>query len=70
MIQKSTPKTKVMLNKMTDDMLERLESQLADTIAFVATFIATADNTEKATFHPCLKFLANWLECEDRAVTR
>jgi len=54
---------------MTDDMLERLESQLADTIAFVATFIATADNTEKATFHPCLKFLANWLECEDRAVT-
>ena len=55
---------------MTDDMLERLESQLADTIAFVATFIATADNTEKATFHPCLKFLANWLECEDRAVTR
>ena len=57
-----------MLSKLTDDMLERLESQLADTIAFIATYIATADK-DKATFHPCLKFLANWLECEDRAIT-
>ena len=32
-----------MLSKLTDDMLERLESQLADTIAFIATYIATAD---------------------------
>ena len=45
------------------------ESQLSDTIAFVATYISSAEDSSKVSFHPTLKFLANWLETEERAVT-
>ena len=45
------------------------ESQLSDTIAFVATYISSAEDMSKVSFHPTLKFLANWLETEERAVT-
>ena len=42
---------------------------MSDTIAFVATYISSAEDTSKVSFHPTLKFLANWLETEERAVT-
>ena len=52
----------VMLTKMTDEMLERLESQLSDTIAFVATYISSADDMQKTSFHPCLKVVSFFLK--------
>ena len=75
---------KVMLDKITDEMLERLESQLSDTIAFISHFIAQAEDDSNKLFLPCLRwvsnnsifhvygfsrFLSNWLDCEERAET-
>ena len=46
---------KVMLDKITDEMLERLESQLSDTVAFITHFIAHGEDNSKNIFMPCMR---------------
>ena len=45
-----------MLDKITDEMLERLESQLSDTIAFISHFIAQSEDDSNKLFLPCLRY--------------
>ena len=47
-------------------MLERLESQLSDLLAFLANFIAGSEDKTSELFEPLLHFLATWLDCEER----
>ena len=44
-----------MLDKITDEMLERLESQLSDTIAFISHYIAQSEDDANKLFLPCLR---------------
>ena len=66
-LNEKSAKNQVLLTKVTNDLLERLESQLTALVAVLSGVLQFSKSNE-ITLATC-KFLASWLQCEMRAVT-
>ena len=66
-INDQTSKNQVLLKKVTNDILERLESQITALVAVLSGVLQFSKSND--TILATCKFLSNWLQCEMRAIT-